>query len=337
MKTKMKLLIMIFMSVFIMAGCGEKEELETIPQGSLEDIINTDEEVDEEGCPEGYVYDYQVSMEPIPEEIAALGGEVCGTIHAYPTKIKIALAKQEIEKDAELKAQNEKNIKAIKDYLAKTYEGEFEVEPFSLKYEYMCTELDSEKMFEIFIYPSYLEGINDDVVHLDMYDYLESGEKYKENLSYIIEKNIQEEYVYDVFCETDDSFYNKTLNLYIAVFSEVKPDCMEKQRNIIEIYSMMKAIQEEDSNLKLRIVVTYFPQIYKDVISSQYQSKCLNNYICIINEKAKKLYEIGEVYEQFEYSESFFWDEENNLDDIVANKEEYYENEYILPYWRGIE
>ena len=57
----------------------------------------------EEKAPEGYVYDYQVSMEPIPKEIEDLGGSCVGTMHAFPTRIEKVLTQQEVEKDPKLK------------------------------------------------------------------------------------------------------------------------------------------------------------------------------------------------------------------------------------------
>ncbi len=89
MKDKAKSIISFLLAALIItctsAGCTDRENIpiasgtgdaagiaETLPSkdgaGNTADVPGTGE------CPEGYVYDYQVSMEPIPEEIAALGG-----------------------------------------------------------------------------------------------------------------------------------------------------------------------------------------------------------------------------------------------------------------------
>lgn len=337
MKTKMKLLIMIFMSVFIMTGCGEKEELETIPQVSLEDIINTDEEVDEEGCPEGYVYDYQVSMEPIPEEIAALGGEVCGTIHAYPTKIKIALAKQEIERDAKLKAQNEKNIEGVKKYLEETYNGEFEIEPLSTGiWSYMCTELSTGKGFPIYISSLYIMGVSDAIVDLDTYFYEENAQKNNNDINTTLKENIQDDFVFRTRLESVENV--DILYIKIAIFKESEINYIDEQKMIIALFEKMEGIEAVNGReIRLSINITYFSPIYKDVIKKQYQSNNILDMSSIYNKSADKLLEEREILGQFEYYESNISEDENDLKAALDNKESYLNNKYILPYWRGLE
>ncbi len=319
--------------ILTIIGCGKKEEVISVPSPPLSDSIN-EEMVSDEECPEGYVYDYQVSMEPIPEEIAALGGDVCGTIHAYPTRIKIALATQRIEDNAILREQNKKNIDIISQYLTETYGGEFSIEIMSTDaWKYLCTEESTNKQFTISINGSYVKGYSDEAIGVDTYFYEENAQEYKQELELAMSNNIQNEYCYRTYYESVDSI--NVLDLYIAVFCESKPDYMIEQKNIIEIYDAMKAIQSNgDKKLTLRIVLTYFPISYKQVIINQYQSEIKDDFQAIISEKTDKLIENEEVYAQFEYSEISAWNEENTLDDIIEKPEIYWGNEYKLSYWR---
>lgn len=114
MKVRMKLGMLFVVILPLLHGCGEKEVLAPEPSVSMSETFKY--EPNDEAV-EGYVYDYQVSMEPIPVEIAALGGEVCGTIHAYPTEIEVGLAKKAIEENPEWQKMNEENIEFLKKYL----------------------------------------------------------------------------------------------------------------------------------------------------------------------------------------------------------------------------
>lgn len=331
MKTKMKLLWMILILAFIVTGCGEKEELETMPPVSLEDVINTDVEADEEECPEGYVYDYQVSMDPIPEEIAALGGEVCGTIHAYPTQIKKGLVQQEIEEDKELQAENEICIEGVRKYLTEMYGGDYEISPITTGiWSYVCVDKKTGKEFSVYINPSYLAGREKDVVTADDFYYEENGFEYAEELNEVIEDLQWGNYIHKVFLEKVKSSGN--LKLYIAVFLGEEPDYIYEQEKILQIYEMMKAMQDrEDEDMTVEIIISYFPIEYQKVIVSQYQ-KSVSEMMYISNRVADKLLENGEIYAQFDFEGDKGMT--NSLDEILDNKEQYYENEYVLPYWR---
>ena len=184
MKRKISLVVALMLMALTVFGCGKKEELENTPSTSLSDIINDGEEE----CPEGYVYDYQVSMEPIPVEIAALGGEVCGTIHAYPTKIQIELVKQEIENSEELKEENEAYLAVVRQYLDDMYGGEFEIAPIAIdSWRYACIEKATDKRFSISINPLYSKYQADvDIIYIDSYYYEENASVYKEDLNNIM-------------------------------------------------------------------------------------------------------------------------------------------------------
>ncbi len=335
MKRKISLVVALMLMALTVFGCGKKEELENTPSSSLSDIINeeqvTDEKLADEECPEGYVYDYQVSMEPIPAEIAALGGDVCGTIHAYPTRIEIALAQQEIENDAELREQNERNIEGVQQYLADTYGGEFEIEPITTGiWSYLCTDKNTDKENVIFISPSYVKGRSDEIVTADNYYYEEDGYIYNDIVGEVIDNTIQEDNIYKIFLEQVGVSVN--LKLYIAIFSENAPNYLDEQNTILEIYETMKQVQEDsEKNITIKLVLTYFPEEYQPIILKQYE-KSVDEFTYIYGTVAEKLIQNDEVYAQFyvERDKGI----EITLDEVLKEKEAYLENEYKLEYWR---
>ena len=333
MRRKVSLFIVLMLITLTVVGCGHKKELETPPTLSFEDIINEETLGDEksEECPEGYVYDYQVSMEPIPKEIADLGGDVCGTIHAYPTRIQIALTKQEIENDVELQKQNEKNIEGVKEYLAETYGGEFEIEPLTTGiWSYLCTDKNTDKENVIFISPSYVNGWSDEIVTADNYFYEEDGYIYNDIVGEVIDNTIQKDNIYKIFLEQVGVSAN--LKLYIAIFSENAPDYLDEQKIILEIYETMKRVQEDsENNITIKLVLTYFPVEYQPIILKQYE-KSVDEFAYIYGKVAEMLIQNGEVYAQFcvERDKGI----EITLDEVLKEKETYLENEYKVEYWR---
>ena len=169
MNSKIKRIIGILLVALIMTctagGCADRENIpiasgtgdvagttETLPskdgEGNTADMPGTGE------CPEGYVYDYQVSMEPIPEEIAALGGPCEGTIHAFPSRIGMALTELEMEKDPVLKAEVEKRIPEIEAALEEEIGGEFVVDGVilfdDLGWVFFCTEVETGYQFDLY-------------------------------------------------------------------------------------------------------------------------------------------------------------------------------------------
>ena len=334
MKRKISLLVTLLLLVLIIIGCGEKEELETTPSVSLDEMIEAEGEEELDECPEGYVYDYQVSMEPIPEEIAELGGDVCGTIHAYPTEIEAAILEKDM--DVESQEKNERNIKGIKRYLDENYGGEFEIVPIQKEvWLYKCKELDTEKEFTIKIRPSYSEGVNDDAVAVCTYDYEDGVEDYKVEIENIIENVVSYESIYRIRRQTVNEI--DSLDLYIAIFSEKQPDYLDEQKKIIEIFDVMKKFQKEEPiGLHLNLIITYFPIEYAEVITQQYQSKCFADIQQINTNSLPTLCANGEVYAQFRYMGTTDAEDRCSLDRLVEDKEDYFTNEYILPYWKGM-
>ena len=333
MKRKISLVVALMLMALTVFGCGKREELENTQSSSLSDTIN-DEEAAEEECPEGYVYDYQVSMEPIPEEIAALGGDVCGTIHAYPTRIEIALAQQEIENDAELKEQNEKNIEGVKQYLAEAYGGEFEIEPLTTGiWSYKCTEISSGKVFFVYIPFSFINGYSEEVVDVDTYFYESDAQKYNNDIELILVENEGSDYCFRARCETIGE--DNILYIKVGVFREDNINHIEEQKMILVLYEqMIEAVKSNDRETRLAFTITYFKSSYKDVITKQYQSNNILDMAYIYDECAEKLLKKNEILAQFEYHESFISEDENELKKISEDPETYYANEYILPYWR---
>ena len=336
MKRKVILVVFSLILIFMMGGCGEKEELETTPSQSLDELISIGSETENGECPEGYVYDYQVSMEPIPEDIAALGGEVCGTIHAYPTEIKAALISKEIENSKELQEQHSRNMQGIEKYLKETYGGEFDIKPIEQNvWVYWCKELDSGKEFTLKISPSFSQGIGKNAISINTYDYEDTAEIYRERLKQIIEEVIVDEYVYRIRCQTVNEVW--CLDLFMAVFSDGELNYLDEQKKIIQIFDVMKQFQQETPNgLDLNLAITYFPIEYKEVISKQYESELFADIQNVNDSNIFELQKNNEVYSQFRYWGVLDAEEENSLDKIADDKEQFFENEYILPYWRGV-
>ena len=274
-KGNFKWIVMMLLLVVTISGCGKKEELQPIPSTSLDEVINMEEEVVQNECPEGYVYDYQISMEPIPEEIAALGGDVCGTIHAYPTKISVALAKQEIENDIELQKENEKNIEGVQRYLDETYGGEFEIEPLdTVMWGYMCTEKGTGKSFGVYISTLYSLGLSDEAVDLDTYFYEDNAKEYNDEIDVVLYENLQDSYVFKTRLESVDEL--KILYIKIAVFKDSGIDYIDEQQMIIELFDRMQELTEK-KDISLVLNISYFPLEYQDVIFKQYQSNNMSD------------------------------------------------------------
>lgn len=204
MKTNVTLGIAVMVLLLAVTGCGKEEIIRTDNTLSLEDVI-----AEATAKEEKYVYDYQVSMDPIPEEIAALGGEVCGTIHAYPVEIMIGLAQKEIEENPEWQKQNEENIEFLKQYLTKEHGGEYEIRPMTSDFsqdefmmnEYMCTEMSTDKNFSITLYKNPHTELKENMIENDEYYYADDAKQYKEDIKKTLEQNWDDTKVYDTFCE----------------------------------------------------------------------------------------------------------------------------------------
>lgn len=86
----------------------------------------------------------------------------------------------------------------------------------------------------------------------------------------------------------------------------------------------------------MNLAITYFPIEYKEVISKQYESELFADIQYINDFNISELQKNNEVYTQFRYWEVFEAEKENSLDKIADDKENFFENEYILPWWRGV-
>ena len=333
MRRKISVISVLMLMMLAIIGCGKKEEVISMPSPSLSDIIN-EEMVSDDECPEGYVYDYQVSMEPIPEEIAALGGDVCGTIHAYPTRIESELVKQEIESNIELKEENEIYLAKVKQYIAETYAGEFEIEPIAINsWRYVCREKETDKSFVLFINPIYSRYKADvEIINVDTYFYEENASVYKETLKNITESTFKRNYVYRVFQEKIGEYRN--LQIHIAVFTEKEPVLIEEQKKIIDMYEQICEMREDNDSENVEVIITYFPSKYKEVIMAQYSSSLVDDILGIRYKRADKLIKEGEVYAQFVYDEGSNEEDETSLNKIVTEGKDSYDNGTVLPYWR---
>ena len=314
--------------MYIFIGCGHKEEIVNTPQQAiLDEKIDATVETLETTADEGYVYDYQVSLEPIPEFIAQMGGEVCGTMHANPGAIQLTYTSFLVGVDEEWKAEYEADYKIVGKYLYETYGKEFKILPLYKGLAYVYFEENSDEIYTVFL----LDKGEGKEVTADTRYYEENGKKYGQDLVEVLEENIQEEYVYKLYCENVSPA--KILHVNVAIFSEEQPDCIQEQKVAIALYEKMKEIQKEqdDEVFFIAFELMYYPMEYQNVITNQYNSAFLSNITWSDDEKVKKLIEMNEIYASFDFSSLF--KDETAFQELVENKEAYFESEYILPYW----
>lgn len=163
--------------------------------------------------------------------------------------------------------------------------------------------------------------------------YEKDAEKYKADIEQALDSSWNDDRCYNAFYECIEGI--DRLDVYVALFRNEIIDYMEEQERIVSFYEQLKKVQKEsEENFTLRIVITYFPQNYSNVIKKQYESNEIMNYNHIITTRADKLIANGEVYAQFEYDEDVSFDEEQCLDEVVADKEGCFAKPYKLQYWR---
>lgn len=313
--------------IFMCVGCGKKEELvesNSISTSiSLEDEINdTLNEIDEASEVE-YVYDYQVSLDQIPDIFAAVGEPVCGTIHAYPALIQMMYSTVLIGYDEAMYAQYEADKKIVEEYLLATYGKEYNVIPYYVGIMYIYTEEDSEEAYMVAV----LGDGENRAVTSDSHNYEESGKELGSDLVKVLEDNIQDEYVYKLYCENVEP--SRILHIDIAIFKEEMPDLIQEQKIAIEIYKKMKEIQkaQNDELFFIAFEIRYYPKQYEYVITEQFNSYLLNDILWTNEEKIKKLIENKEMYSDFYFSNLF--SDETALKETLQNN-----NDELLPYWR---
>ena len=340
MRQKGRRFILAVLGLCMMLSCAAcQKEAESTVQKEKSKTNMSDEEkksVSEE-APEGYVYDYQVSMEPIPKEIADLGGPCVGTMHAFPTRIEKALTQQEVEKDPELKAEVERCTQEVKEALTEEIGGEFEVEIMSMDenrfdWKFFCKEVSTGYEFDIgytnYKYNNPETMIDDNDVFVK--DYYNNRNVNKEKgISDILNKIFPNGNIRIVF--RDDV---KQTSIYLAQFPNIDFNIKEEQIKILDLWEQL---QEYDNQMGYLIYIGYYPSEYKNIL----EQRCKNGIYQDIftgyeKEKINKLIENQEIYDYFSFYE--YTDGENsvNMDTLLSDYQNgTYDKNKIWEYWIG--
>jgi len=342
MRRKNNALCVLLLLTFFMIGCGKEVDAEdtasnvsagqTITENASDIQENT---IDE--CPEGYVYDYQVSMEPIPEEIAALGGPCQGTIHAFPSKIGMALTELEMEKDPLLKAEVEKRIPEIIAALETEIGGEFVVDGVILKdalsWVFFCTEVETGYQFDLYYAnQEYFAQMNerkpiDNVISVnDYYREKESVELREELLPLIKEIYSSGTIKIQKQCGLE------LIDIVIAQYSdEVVDKCIEQKR----VLKLWEILQEYNGDAYYNLSLTFYPPEYESVIEEKFSSALGYDFSRTLNETIVQcLGNNKEIQCCLRYVELSSKNGVINLDTLLQQYTEgKYNEEVIWEYW----
>lgn len=288
-------------------------------------------------CPEGYVYDYQVSMEPIPEDIAELGGPCQGSIHAFPSKIAMALTELEMEKDPELKAEVEKRIPEITAALEEEIGGDFVVDGVIVEsdsaWTFICTEVDTGYQFELnytnFEYDAQKNGGGAPENAYTMqfyYDQLESAAIQEELLPIL--REVYGDGDVRVRSQLDASF----IDIAIAQYTEKEVDKCEEQKKLIKLW---EALQAYDSTVYYTVCLTFYRPEYQSVIKEKYDAMLVYEIGSEFNQEvALCLAENGDIWCNLEYAEYIDEEDPNNLDVLLQQYQTgEYQEDVIWDYW----
>ena len=300
-----------------LTGCGRASD--RIGQESVSTATESDENAQDLG--EDYVYDYQVSMEPIPKEIAELGGPCQGTIHAFPSKIKMGLTQKMMEEDPELKAEVEKRIPEIEQALMENIGGEFKIDGVvalsELNWAWYCTEVSTGHQFSIVYinneYDDQKNGWDSSLRNLIFFEGYYEAEK-TANMTPEIEPfilDVFEGYFYKIWIQGSAD----NIDIYIMQFTDEEVDKSSEQVKILQLW---EKLQEYDSDRKYNLFLIYFPATYQEVIKQKYEEGCLTDMrLGGKKELIQTLLQAGEIKDFFVYDA--FWNEDINtsLNDLL--------------------
>ncbi len=289
-------------------------------------------------CPEGYVYDYQVSMDPIPEEIAALGGPCEGTIHAFPSRIGMALTELEMEKDPVLKAEVEKRIPEIEAALEEEIGGEFVVDGVilfdDLAWVFFCTEVETGYQFDLYYgnndYYAYTHNSQPigNIIKVDYYYDEKESITLRENLLPIVK---------EFFADGDIKIRLKNgkmdeVDIAIIQYTDSIVDKHVEQEKIILLW---KELQSYDDVFIYDLNVLFYPSQYKEMIKEKFNTMFRYDYGRVYAEETMTcLIEKGEIGCCFSYAEIWDGEDVNNLDALLQKYEEgNYGQGEIWDYW----
>ena len=328
--------------MLLCAACQKEVESTVQKEESKTNISGEEKKSVSEEAPEGYVYDYQVSMEPIPKEIADLGGTCVGTMHAFPTRIEKALTQQEVEKDPELKAEVERCTQEVKEALTEEIGGEFEVEIMSMdenkfEWKFFCREVATGYEFAIgytnYKYNNPETMIDDNDIFI--YNYYDLNMK-KANKSEN-EKNIYN-ILYEIFPEGCNTIlFRNEVNetaIFLAQFSNTDIDKEEEQ---IKILTLWERLKKYDSEMDYRIYIGYYLPEYEGLMEERCKDGIYEDiYTGHEDEKIKKIIDKQEIWDYFSYNEFYDQDNKINMSTLLSDYQNgTYDKNKIWEYWIG--
>ena len=283
---------------------------------------------------EEYVYDYQVGMDPIPKEIADLGNPCQGTIHAFPSKIRIGLTEKKMEEDPELKAEVEKRIDEAKQKLSDEIGGEFRINGVDVSSDmawfFHCTELETGNEFVMsFVNFQYYakkhnEKTNSDGIYAinNYYSSKENTAEKKEKYQTTVRKYFPDATIGSWF-QVDPSH----LDVYIIQYTNDDIDKEKEQEKILDLWN---SLYEGNKECYISIIALYYPEIYRKAIDQKYMyGNPIDFYLD--KENAKILMAEGELKEFFYYEDTT---EAGGEKDIRKLLQDHSESTVWLEYWQ---
>ena len=330
-----------------LSGCGRQtlqEVSDSVPSETEQSISDesastpTEAEHGEiifEEAPEGYVYDYQISLEPIPKEIADLGNPCQGTIHAFPSRIRIGLTEKMMEEDAELKAEVEKRIPEVEQCLKENIGGEFRVDGVDatddFDWYFSCTEIDTGYQFIMLYWNNEYSARHDGItipnkLYLeDYYDKIET-DKVEQVYADIITDNFGE-CAYKIQVQVhDNGFFIVVIDIH--EFTDRNIEKEEEQLKILEMWKELNAIDGESFYM---IDLKYYPLEYENMLKEKCKEGTFEDmYIWHDSELLKN----GELRARLFYDSVLEYGESNNLDYLLDLYESgKYNDKDIWSYW----
>ena len=296
-----------------------------------------EESADATDCPEGYVYDYQVSMEPIPEEIAALGGPCQGTIHAYPSRIAMALTELQMEEDPVLKAEVEKRIPEIEAALEEEIGGDFVVDGVILMdplfWVFICTETATGYQFDLdYGNKEYYAELNnltlsENVISVKDYYKGEDSIVLSEDLSPIIKKYYEDsDYTVSAQLEVD------TIDIIMVQYTKNGIEKYAEQEKLLQLWEELQIYNDE---LYYNLYIFFCPPEYEQVMEEKINSTIRYDFGLNGDEEGTlSLIENHEIWNFLYYDGRGFAENENNLNVLLQQYQTgTYDNTVVWDYW----
>ncbi len=343
MKRMKKILAVVLIMCLLLGGCGRQtgaslgESPATTQQekvtgtegeaeaGSANEAVNDNKGVNDDSV----VYDYQVSQEPIPKEIADLGGPCQGTIHAFPSQIEMGLTRKMIEEDLELKAEVEKRIPEVEQGLEENFGREFQVEIMDIRQKmswfFLCTELETGYQFVMTYYNFDYAGEDfpmDNKLYLHDYYEKKESEDLQQKFSKMIENSFGD-CLNTIWVQSEVD----SISIFIIQFTDEEVDKFNEQSKLL---SLWKSLRDYSQETKYDIELLYFPTEYQEVIEQKYVN---GNFFDYTTGYSTKLLEQGEMVAKFDYTDREK-NEEASMDKLYKKYKNWWQPmDQIWPYW----